>query len=230
MEENRFFKFVWRFNGLILMVTGIMAIVLLAFIGYKVVMDVIGEKSVYNVVNIQNETVIKEEWQLGYPVKIRGTSYFMCALTSGQSYAKSYYNKSSSSARNYLFINGQNNEMYWLFKTNEYLLVAVHQLPDNRQELDEEKSKAILYQVVKKDTNNDQRLTDQDLQTIAISRPDGQAYEEILDGVELFIGQQTTPKNKLLIIFQKKGVKYSVVIDLVEFTISDKTAVPQLTS
>ena len=34
MEENRFFKFVWRFNGLALMIAGILAIGLLLVAGF----------------------------------------------------------------------------------------------------------------------------------------------------------------------------------------------------
>ena len=36
MEENRFFNYVWRINGLLLLLAGLLALALLAFAGYQI--------------------------------------------------------------------------------------------------------------------------------------------------------------------------------------------------
>ena len=66
MEENKFFRYVWRINGLILMITGLLAIGVLVFAGYKIYTETSRERNTRNIVNVQEETQIKEIWKLGY--------------------------------------------------------------------------------------------------------------------------------------------------------------------
>jgi hypothetical protein len=230
MEESRFFKFIWRFNGLVIMVAGVLAIGVLAFAGYKIVGDATRERSTHNIVNVQVDKTIEEKWKLGYMSHIQGSSYVMIALNSDQSYAQSYYSKSTSSARNYLFINGQNNERTWLFETNQYLVTDTDILSVKESGSNEQKVEAILYRVVKKDTNNDHRLTDDDLLSIGLSLPSGKGYKELLDGIEVFVGQNHIEKNKVLVVFQKGGVGYSANINLKEFAVSNITQLPKVGS
>ncbi len=91
MEESKFFKFVWRFNSLILMVAGVLAIGVLSFAGYKIIKDVTRERSTLNIVNFQEENTEKENWQFGHLSIIQGSPYVMIPLKSDQSYAQSYY-------------------------------------------------------------------------------------------------------------------------------------------
>jgi len=65
MEENRFFRLVWRFNGLVILVAGVLAIVIFLFVTYKFFQDVSRDRSVRNIVNIEKNAQIEEGWQLG---------------------------------------------------------------------------------------------------------------------------------------------------------------------
>lgn len=228
MEESKFFRFVWRFNGLILMVAGVLAIGVLAFAGYKIVVDITRERGTYNIVNVQEKGDIKEKWQLGYMSKIQGSPYVMIPLNSDQGYAQSYYSKSSSSARNYLFINSQNNDKHWLFNTNQYLVVDSDLLSENESASEEREIRAILYKVVKSDTDNDKRLTNKDLQTIGMSLPNGKSYKEILEGIDVFVGQRLVDQDTLLIVFQKNGIGYSANVNLSGFIVSNETELPKV--
>lgn len=228
MEESKFFRFVWRFNGLIFMIAGVLAIGVLAFAGYKIIKDVTRERNTRNIVNVQEGNNVKEKWQLGYMSNIQGSRYVMIPLNSDQSYAQSYYSKSSSSARNYLFINSQNNEKHWLFKTNHYLIADTDLLSEKEYGSDEREVRAILYKIVKSDTNNDKRLTNDDLQTVGLSFPSGKGYKEILKGIDLFIGHRLIDKDTLLIVFQRKGVGFSANVNLSAFTISNETELPKV--
>ncbi|SMC95479.1 hypothetical protein SAMN02746065_11715 [Desulfocicer vacuolatum DSM 3385] len=228
MEENRFFKYIWRFNAIVLMIAGLLAIGVLTFGGYKIYLETTRERNTKNIVNIQEGGEIEEEWQLGYLSKIEGTPYVMIPLNSDQSYSQSYYSKSSSSARNYLFINSQNNEKHWLFNTNKYLVVDSEFLTERDYGDEKRKIRAILYKVVKNDTDKDKRLTGKDIKAIGISMPNGKGYKEVLQDVDLFIGHQLIDKNTLLIVYQKKGVGYSANVLLSGFVLTNEAELPDI--
>ncbi|MBT3041009.1 MAG: hypothetical protein KME37_18960, partial [Candidatus Thiodiazotropha sp. (ex Codakia orbicularis)] len=228
MEENKFFRNIWRINGLILLVAGILAIGVLTFAGYKLYGETTHDRSARNIVNIQEGSEIKEKWHLGYMTDIQGTSYVMVPLNSDQSYAQSYYSKSASSARNYLFIDSKNNDQHWLFKNNEQLIADKTMLSEHGYGNEERNVRAILYQVIKKDTDKDSRLTSKDLKTISISHSNGSGYKELTQGVDIFVGQHTVDENTLLIVYQKQGVGYSANVSLSNLALSNEQKLPKV--
>ena len=230
MEKNKFFRFVWRFNGLILMIAGLLSILVLVFGGYKVFRDTTRENNTWDIVNVQEENEVKKNWHLGYMSIIRGSPYVMVPLNSNQIYAQSYYSKTSSSVRNYIFSNMKSNEKNWLFDDNQYLIADIDFLPEKQNGSDDRDVRAILYKIVKRDTDNDKRLTTDDLQTVGLSLPSGKNYREILDEIDLIIGHTVVDKNTLLIVFQRKGIGFSANVDLSTFTVSNETELHKVSS
>lgn len=227
-DESKFFRFVWRFNGLIIMAAGVLAIGVLGFTGYSILQDMTRDRNPRNIVNVQEESNIEETWQLGYMRRIEGSPYVMIPLSSVQDDSQSYYSKSTHLARNYLFINSQDNEKHWLFNTNEYLIENADLLSENNYNADNRQTRAILFRIVKVDSTGDQRLTNDDLQSVGLSMPDGKGYKEILTDIDLFVGSQLIDKDTLLIVFQRGGVGYSASVDLNGFVISDVAELPKV--
>ncbi|MDC2887653.1 hypothetical protein [Psychrosphaera algicola] len=213
MEENKFFKLVWRFNGLIISVAGILAVGLLAFATYKLFQDVTRERTTRNIVNIEENAEIKENWKLGQFSEIDDGKILMLPLNSDQSFDRAYFSKSSNSTRNYLFINTDTSEEKWLFNHTDYLIERSDKLRLGGYN-SKEPIVAILYQLVKLDSDHDNRLSASDLTTIAITNPDGSAYEELIKEVELIVDHTLLNKNELFLIYQKAGVSYSAVLNL----------------
>jgi len=229
MEENRFFRYVWHFNGLILSTAGILLIgVVLLYAFEKIFMGEMRDKNVRNIVNVQEENDAKEKWQLGYMLSIQGSSHVMIPLKSDKNHTQSYGSNSYSSVRNYLFINSQNNNKFWLFKTNKYWIANADLLPADEYGSKKRDVRAILYKVVKYDSNDDNRLNIHDLKTVAISLPNGKKYKEILEGIDVFVGQRLIGKNTLLIVYQKKGVGFSASVNLSDFTIANEAELPKV--
>ena len=228
MEENRFFRFVWRFNGLVLMAAGVLAIGVLGFASYKIYKDVRRERTSRNIVKVTENQSVDEKWRLGYLTKIEGSPYLMIPLYSDQSYAQSYYSKSSQSIRNILFIHTETNERKWLYNTNEYLIVNDELLSEKEYNEKNRQIRAILYTVIKEDTNGDKRLTNDDEIVVALSKPGGEGYKEILSGVQVFVGHRFLNKDTMLIVYQKRGIGYSANVELVNFSISNEGELPKL--
>ncbi len=228
--ESRFSKYLSRFNSLMGLIGGILLICVLLYAGYMIADNMFANRDVRNIVNVQTDGDLEEEWQIGYMSSIQGTPYVMIPLNSDQRYAQSYYSKSASSVRNYLFIDGQNNERHWLFDTNEYLVIEMDLLSVGNVQSDKDEVRAILYRIVKADTNGDERLTHEDMQSIGLSSPDGKRYKEILVGIDRFIGHRLMDEKILLLVFQRKETGFSANVDLAAFEVYNETELPKVGS
>lgn len=134
MEENKVFKNIWRFNAIVIMLVGVLGVALALFACIMIYKDITRDRSVRNIVNLEESNEKKEEWQLGSITSVKGTDILMVPLHSEQSYSRGSYSKSASSTRNYLFINVETNKKYWLFGKNDYLITQTNQLPNTQYE------------------------------------------------------------------------------------------------
>ncbi|WP_028774467.1 hypothetical protein [Shewanella waksmanii] len=227
MEEHKFFKLVWRFNSLLISVAGILAIGVLLIAMYQIFKDVTRERSTQNIVNIEESGEVKESWRLGQVANLSNHKMLMIPLNSDQSFNRGYFSKSSNSTRNYLFINTETNSNNWLFGHTNYLIESTNQLRVG--DYDSKKPViAILYSLVKLDSNGDDRLTPSDLITISISKPNGSGYKEILTDVEQVIGSTLLSETELFIIYQLSGKSLSSTINLTSFELGNTKELPKV--
>lgn len=225
MEENRFFKLVWRLNSLVIMAAGALAIVVLSYLVYYFAKELTERRTVWDIVNITPDQRDNEAWQLGKPRNIWSTPYVMVSLYSDQDIALARSSKSSRSTRNILFINGQSNEKRWLLPTNEYLIVQNNLLSQNSHGDKERLVRAILYSIVKKDTNRDNRLTSNDRLVVALSLPSGEGYKEIFHDIDVLVGYEFLDDDSLLLVYQKREVGYSAKVTLDDFSIANDSEI-----
>ena len=228
MEDNKFFRYVWRVNGLILLVAGLLAIGLLGFAGYEIHSNEKHDRNTRNPVNVQDGEEAGKDWYLGDMSDVQGTPYVMVTLISDQSVSRSNYSRSKSSARNYLFINSKNNHQQWLLPSNSYLIAETDMLSEYGYGSDERKIRAILYLIVKADTDKNNRLTSEDLKTISVSHPDGSGYRELVAGVDHFVGYRVVDEDSLLLVYLKKGIGFSANVSLTTLTLSNEQRLPQI--
>ncbi|WP_424102530.1 hypothetical protein [Moorena producens] len=226
MEDNKFFRFVWRFNAIVIMASGLLAIAVLAFAAIEIVRSTTRDRQGMNIVNVDDDSSSSPEWELGNLREVDGTTYLMVPLYSDQSYSQSYYSKSTRSTRNYLFLDSETGNSKWLFAKNDYLIASDRFISEtNDKENNRLESKqviAVLYQLIKEDTNGDGRLTNNDLLTIAFTHPKGNDYQEVLTGVDKFLGYKVLKANSLLILYQRDGIAYSAKVSLENFTLSNE--------
>ena len=227
MEENKFFKLVWRFNGLIISIAGLLAIVLLLFASYEIYKSTTRDRSTRNMVNVDEGEEINEKWRYGQLNEVVGTNYFMLPLHSDQTFSRAYFSKSAYSTRNYLFINTETSEKKWLFDHTDYLIQSTDRLRLRSYD-SEEPTIAILYTLVKIDSDQNSRLTIEDLSTIAVTKTDGSNYKELISGVELIVDHELINEKELLLIYQKNGVSYSSILDLENLEITKNEKIPSL--
>ncbi|MDC5851696.1 hypothetical protein OPW32_21125 [Vibrio europaeus] len=227
MEQNKLFRLIWRFNGIIILVAGVLAIGILLLVTKELYQDATRERSVGNMVNVADNPESKQTLTLGSIVSIKEPNTLMVPLYSDQSFDHSYYSKSTYATRNYLFIESQPGTQRWLFEHNDYLIERAEILRLNENEANQP-SVGILYQVIKSDTDENDRISSSDLSTIAITKPDGTHYHEVINDVERLVDHHLISDDELLVIYQKAGLSYSAVIKLNSGKVLDNSHIPTL--
>jgi hypothetical protein len=235
MEENRFFKFIWRLNGVAIM---LLLLFLMVVAGYHCVKEILPRRRPVAVINVAEDPKGEEKWTLGNPQDIDGTPFIYIPLVSEKkeiNIAKpGMVNKALRSydgghSKNLLFLNKQTGEMKWLFKDNRQLVTNTNLLSLEKRYDKERKIEAILYHVIAKDTNGDKKLTSEDSADIGISYPDGSHYKELFQDVERIFGASVLGGREILVLYQSKGKGYASTILLQDMSIREKKEMPKIT-
>jgi hypothetical protein len=208
-NEIGFFQYVWRFNALAIAVAAVVCIILGFYAAAMIFKQETRPRRVTNVVNVGEQQQILEEFTLGAPGTIAGTDYVRVPLYRGQSYSASsasYYSKNSEqNVVNYLFLNTSTNESRWLLENTGHLLMSSQVLSNKLKTSSDDQIKAvgIIYTVVEKDSNGDNRLTGKDAISLAASAVDGDNYRKLLEGIERLYSVQQIADDKVLVLYQK---------------------------
>jgi len=229
MEESRFFKNIWRFNGVVIALACLAAIlgsiVSVIFIGIELTRD----RRSHDVVNIDPDTDIEETFRLGRIQHIEGAQAIMVPLYSDQQFDIGYSSgKSTASTRNIMFADMHNKTNQWLLPTNSYL-ISDYDLVSNQTSYTEKSIvTSILFRVIKSDTNGDARLTDSDEVTLAFSTPEGKNYSEVLEGIDEVLGYDLLNEQAIAIMYRKQNQIFTGFIDLSNFTLEEELQLPAL--
>lgn len=151
----------------------------------------------------------------------------------GFSPARHKYESSSyyfSLSRNILFINKKTSDMRWLFNGNRQLIINIDMLSDRPPYDTKRDTAAILYHVIKKDTNFNKILDERDLADIGISRANGSDYKEIIPSVERVIGAMLINDGEALILYQTHGKGFASTIKLGDFSASKPKEMPKISA
>lgn len=230
MESSKFFQKVWRFNAIIIALAGLLAVIVLSFALIMIAKDFYDRKTrdvqTHDVINTSKTDEIKEILELGYPEKIAHTDYLRFPLVSQQDYNLSFKDKTATSTRNLLFFNTKDNSSYWLLSSNDYLLTSqsLYIKQGNDRVIN-----GFLYQIIKADTNNDERLTPSDKATLAVSKPDGSVYNEIIKEVDHVINVEKDGAFAY-IIYNKSDKRYVATLDMqnLSLTQNSELVLPEL--
>lgn len=216
-ENNSFFRFIWRVNSLIILAIGLLGVSLLAY-GF---IQNQSYKEVSNIVNIQDNKDSKENYKLEANAQFLNDKYQVTPLVLTQDYEQSYYSKHTYSVKNYLFTDLENSKSYWLFKKNDKLILDLFRLEKNNLISTSKDTKALMYLVVKEDTNNDARLSIQDRFSLVLSTPSGKKYIELFEKLQSFVSWRFIDGLEIIVHYKKDGKYFSSNIDIEKFKIID---------
>ncbi|MET0679150.1 MAG: hypothetical protein ABW175_25400 [Bradyrhizobium sp.] len=206
-DENRFFKYVWRFNALVVAGASIIVVLLGLYAAVQVFMPDTRSRRVTNVVDVGDKDTPSDEFALGRATVIEGTPYVKIPLYRGRPYSPSSLSLTGGTQRavNYLFVNTSSGESKWLFEVAGQLITESEVLYDKARNSPGESRRGIgvVYTLVERDSNGDNRLTDKDALSLAFTKIDGSTYRKLIENAKRFDYVGQVADDKVLVLYQR---------------------------
>ncbi|WP_462158949.1 hypothetical protein [Pseudoalteromonas sp. GB56] len=240
MENNKFFKLVWRINGVLILGT---ALLILLAVGYQAISQMLRfnhTQAAPTVENLADDPQGKEKWVIGRPLPVNQGDFILLPLVSENKevenvgvevFASKSYNMFEGGyygdpSKNVLFLNTQDNSAFWLFKGVDRLILDITLFPGGYDY--EGPTKAIFYKVIAKDTNSDNKLSKEDAASLYISEPNGKNYQRVLSAYDRIISRDLVSDNRMMVIYQHDGKAYSKLIQLSPYTEVSNVELPKV--
>ncbi len=202
---ERIFVIIGRINSVLLLVALLGASALI-FIGW---MSWSGSpwqrRGAIEVPAAQDEKASPVFLQFGRVKNIPGANTQMMELTTEDKSGKFSSGGYANEIRNVLFLTGNEKKARWLFPTHSNLILAAAQLREDSGDsrIRERPISALYFEYVTSDTNGDKKLSPQDLSKVALAKPDGTDFVEVLDGVARVLSYEMLDSHRLTVIYQK---------------------------
>lgn len=228
MAKNKFFTLVWRFNALVIAFAGTLIIVVLMYFAYQMFGD---EPLINPITNLDDNNKVQSSWDFGVMESVKGTTIVIMPLylNQGPPLGKYSSKKHSNSLYNLLFLDTKTNKNSWLLPTNEQLILSYDKL--SRDSNIDESVQAILYKIVKKDSNDDGYLTGADKITIALSGPEGKNYQEVISAVNYVLGYKLIADKDIFLAYESTNKDSSTTqiakISLEDFKVTHNAELPK---
>ncbi len=107
-----------------------------------------------------------------------------------------------SETRNVLFLTGSEKTARWLFPKQNNLILVTAQLSEESKDAKDNPIKALYFEYVKDDTDGDGKLSNQDNSSVALSKPDGSGFVEVLHGVSRVLSFEMIGSQYLSVVYQ----------------------------
>lgn len=129
--------------------------------------------------------------------------------------------------RNVLFISGVKDSAAWLFPSNNQLLSVVKQFPSNFTN-NYNSTRALYLEVITSDTNEDNRIDENDSINIALTKSDGSQLTQVLSGLSKVLKVMESGKDEMEIAYQIGTDLYQSRISLISFTVLSTQPIAKL--
>jgi len=232
MKSDRFFKWVWNINGLVLLLGLIIGIL---SISYLIVSNIFTSNSnIQPTLNLAQDESAEEKWSLGYPRDIGGSSFYYIPLESEKTTVDSRRGVANFSSggykptrsKNVIFIDSNTNKSKWLFNSVNQLITSIK--PISESTYSNSDVKTISYEVINSDTNNDGKFDSKDKSTFALSQVNGSQYKEIIEGYSSIVELKLNDDGNLFVVFIDNDEVYSMLINLNGYKVIDKKSLPKV--
>lgn len=200
MTPQRFFRYVWRTNGVLIFLAALGAICLVLFVMYQMFSDRGHFPHDQGPVEVAGTKVAGGHESLGDLKRVRGTDFYMAPLYAHELPTLGLSSGYSLDTLNYLFFDLRASGAHWLVPGRQQVF-SWHQAL--AWPCDEESAPVVghLFQVVNVDTNGDARLTGDDHSSLAVSDPGGRRFTVLVNDVQDLHGHEVLSPTRVLVFF-----------------------------
>lgn len=218
MTSKRFYSVVWRVNALLIFAVGVGCLLLLLFAATMFIKDMGRGRHAEDTVHVNEVQVAKAEASLGAFTAIEGSAMMRAPLTVRQEVgANPYVSKVSgtNAIQNYLYVDPVSHTSHWLITGNRGLILETTELLSRSYSGQESDAvEAVVYRLVDTDTDGDGKLSEDDLNTIAVSDPAGKRLVRLFAKVDYVNGLRLTGKGALVVLYTAGGHLHAADVDL----------------
>jgi hypothetical protein len=166
--------------------------------------------------NIKASAAEKNMVTLGAFQSLEGTPSLMATVISIDSRSDKLSTSSTywtgNQTRNLVFLDANSLTSQRLFDTNAYIILQTDRYTQKVE--GKTVTRWLSHQIVKNDSDGNQRLDSNDQVSIGISSASGKGYVEVLTGITKIYGLTMVSSGKLIVIYDKEGAKVSSIVDL----------------
>lgn len=227
--DTGLFKWVWRFNALVIAaLTSLVCVLLL----YEVTRDLLREQRAPQTVNVDpNDNIVEERLEIGsvsfnedtglieFPI-LRPQTYNTGGYTSGNS--KSTYNNTVN--RGYL--DPETSETRWLLEHSNGLIVDWHQI--TRGDSENPTRVAMLLRWITEDTTGDRSLSTSDSGSVYMFEPNGQNLTLLASDIDELAHEFTFDEKTEVVSLVQDGNRELAYLSLPDLMVVKLQALPKL--
>jgi hypothetical protein len=232
--SHKIFRWLWRFNAVVFAFAGTLLIAVLVFALYQIIdRELIHDRRSFELSSSSGNFVEAGTGILGDPDKVRGTDIVVVPLRPGNRLVRPEAGQSTfrhgRTARNLLFIDVRSGQRRWLLPNDQYLIVDFASFPRPFESgSGVPPAKAVIYNVIKSDSNADGRVGPDDLVTVAISNVDGTGYTELISEISTVFGTTSASDRWVVVAYEQNGVTHTATVDLERATVVSAEPTPML--
>ena len=217
--KHRFFRILWRINAILICLASVLVVFVCAFASYYIFQELSRSSSGSGgTVAKESDQAMEKKLTISDANTIEGTNVVRCSLDSVEIDRAGSFSCSTgtTTTHNFLYCELLSGATHWLLPNNNAVILEHH---DFCVPPDKEIVRWTSYRVVDQDTNHDGVLSGSDLESFAVSQPNGTSYTVLITGIENVMESKLVAENKLIVVYRKKeGVFYSM-IDLNEMKV-----------
>jgi hypothetical protein len=193
---EKFFNVVNKINSVVFLLVLLGALTLLVITSLKISTNQKREADLYVEADKNIEGKSELEYLLSDFVAIDGAEISYSLLKSTGGYSK--ISSSRTKIYNVMFVSNNNLKSWWLFDHNNNLILSIRNI-FMKGIGDSKITKALIVSVIKKDTNNDGMLSNGDIITVAMIKPNGYGYKELFEANKV-VDYKVISKSSLLMM------------------------------
>lgn len=223
LNFEKYDKIIWRVNGTLILLGSVIAVLVCALVGSRLVSEVFETRPEHDIVNVNQNTKKEEFLRLGYFQPLPGTDLILVPLTAEQKSNASYYSRSSyNQARNYLIFNAKTKDSYWVWKTNTTLALEETKIQNQVSDGKNQKVIGLVFEFVDKNSNADKTVDENDQKSLQYFDLATRKPLPVVDGVDRVIGVRQSGDDEVLFFYSRAGKSFFKGLTLSAMKLSDE--------